>query len=124
MPEANGQAGCALALLGLVHPDVVGVEASVHLPSRSLEGFGGSLMRLMGLDLPIPDHTHLSRRARVLVVQIPRQERTGPIPVVVDSTGLKVFGEGGMDGAPTRCREAAHLDQGSSGGRYPRQGRH
>ncbi|MBK1718948.1 IS5 family transposase [Thiocystis violacea] len=65
-----------------------------HLPYRSLEGFGRSLMRLMGLDWPIPDHTHLSRRVRALVVQIPRQERTGPIHVVVDSTGLKVFGEG------------------------------
>ena len=51
-------------------------------------------MRLMGLDLPIPDHTHLSRRVRTLVVQIPRRERTGPLHVVVDSTGLKVFGEG------------------------------
>lgn len=65
-----------------------------HLPYRSLEGFGRSLMRLMGLDLTIPDHTHLSRRARTLAVQIPRLERTGPIHVVVDSTGLKVFGEG------------------------------
>jgi hypothetical protein len=65
-----------------------------HLPYRSLEGFGRSLMRLMGLDLPIPDHAHLSRRVRTLVVQIPRQERAGPIHVVVDSTGLKVFGEG------------------------------
>ena len=59
-----------------------------------MEGFGRSLMRLMGLDLPVPDHTHLSRRVRRLVVQIPRREHTGPIHVVVDSTGLKVFGEG------------------------------
>lgn len=65
-----------------------------HLPYRALEGLGRSLMHLMGLDLPIPDHTHLSRRVRALVVQIPRQERHGPIHVVVDSTGLKVFGEG------------------------------
>ncbi len=65
-----------------------------HLPYRALEGWGRSLMRLMGLDLPIPDHTHLSRRVRALVVQIPRQERHGPIHVVVDATGLKVFGEG------------------------------
>lgn len=65
-----------------------------HLPDRSLEGFGRSLMGLMGLGLPRPDHAHLSRRARTLAVQIPRQERTGPIHVVVESTGLKVFGEG------------------------------
>jgi hypothetical protein len=65
-----------------------------HLPSRSLEGFGRSLMRRMGLDLPIPDRTHRSRRARGLTIQIPRQERTGPIHAVADATGRKAFGEG------------------------------
>lgn len=65
-----------------------------HLPYRALEGFGRSLMGLMGLDLPVPDHTHLSRRVRALTVQIERCERSGPIHVVADSTGLKVFGEG------------------------------
>jgi hypothetical protein len=46
------------------------------------------------LPLPIPDHTHMSRRARTLQVAIPRQARQGPVHVVVDSTGLKIFGEG------------------------------
>lgn len=64
------------------------------LPNRSVEGLARSLMRLMGLDLPVADHTVLSRRARTLRVQIERRERSGPIHVVADSTGLKVFGEG------------------------------
>jgi hypothetical protein len=64
------------------------------LPNRRVEGLARSLMRLMGLDLPVPDHTVLSRRARTLTVQIERRERSGPIHVVADSTGLKVFGEG------------------------------
>lgn len=64
------------------------------LPNRSVEGLARSLMRLMGLELPVPDHTVLSRRARTLTVQIERRERSGPIHVVADSTGLKVFGEG------------------------------
>ena len=51
-------------------------------------------MRLVGLDLPIPDLTQLSRRARTLVVQVPRRARRGPVHLVVDATGLKVFGEG------------------------------
>jgi Transposase DDE domain len=66
----------------------------LHLPFRAVEGFGRSLMGLMGLDKPIPDHTHLSRRARRLTVQIPRKERTKPVHLVVDSTGVKVWGEG------------------------------
>ena len=65
-----------------------------RLPYRATEGLMKSLMRLNGLDRPVPDHTHLSRRAAQLAVKIPRRPRTGPVHVVVDSTGLKIFGEG------------------------------
>ena len=65
-----------------------------RLPYRATEGLLKSLMRLCGLDLPVPDHTHMSRRAATLEVKIPRRPRDGATHVVVDSTGLKVFGEG------------------------------
>ncbi|MBK5965599.1 IS5/IS1182 family transposase [Thiocystis minor] len=93
-PEPTGKRGAPWRSSDWSIQTLLMLKQVFRLPSRSLEGFGRSLIRLMGLDLPIPDHTHLSRRVRTLVVQIPRQERTGPIPVVVDSTGLKVFGEG------------------------------
>ncbi len=64
------------------------------LPYRATEGLMKSLMRLNGLDLPVPDHTPMSRRAARLAVKIPRPPRKGPVHVVVDSTGLKIFGEG------------------------------
>jgi hypothetical protein len=59
-----------------------------------VEGLAGSIVRFLGLALPIPDHTLMSRRAKTLRVQIPRRARTEPIHLVVDSTGLKVYGEG------------------------------
>ena len=65
-----------------------------RLPYRATEGLVKSLMRLGALDLPVPDHTHLSRRAATLEVKIPRRPRTGATHVVVDATGLKMFGEG------------------------------
>jgi len=65
-----------------------------RLPYRATEGLLKSLMRLCGLHLPVPDHTHMSRRAATLEVKIPRRPRTGATHVVVDSTGLKIFGEG------------------------------
>ena len=65
-----------------------------RLPYRATEGLLKSLMRLCALDLPVPDHTHMSRRAATLQVKIPRRPRTGATHVVVDSTGLKIFGEG------------------------------
>jgi hypothetical protein len=37
-----------------------------HLPLRQTEGFLRSLADLLGLELPIPDHTTLSRRLKKL----------------------------------------------------------
>lgn len=48
----------------------------------------------MGVALPVPDHTQMSRRAKRLKVAILRRERPGPVHLVVDSTGLKIYGEG------------------------------
>ncbi len=70
------------------------LKTRFRLPYRAPEGLLKSLMRLCPLDLPVPDHTHLSRRAGILTVQIPRRPRSGPVHVGVDSTGLKIFGEG------------------------------
>ena len=66
------------------------LKAVFDLPYRMVEGLAGSLIQLMGLTLSIPDHTLMSRRAKTLTVVIPRRSRSGPIDVVVDSTGLKV----------------------------------
>ena len=51
-------------------------------------------MQLMGLDLPVPHPTILSRRAETLEVVLPRKSKDEPLHAVFDSTGLKVFGEG------------------------------
>jgi IS5 family transposase len=46
----------------------------------------------MGLDLPVPDHSTLSRRARTLAVA--PQAASGPVHLLVDSTGVKLSGPG------------------------------
>jgi hypothetical protein len=63
-----------------------------HQPLRQTEGLVGSLLGLMGLDLPIPEHTTLSRRARTLAVA--PQAVSGPVHLLVDSTGVKLSGPG------------------------------
>jgi len=66
-----------------------------HLALRQTEGFLGSILRLMGVNLPCPDHTTLSRRHATVEVrrQIDRAPQ-GSVCVIVDSTGLKVCGQG------------------------------
>ena len=66
-----------------------------NLPLRQTEGFLGSILKLMGLDLPCPDHTTLSRRS--CTINVPRhldRVPVGPVCLIVDSTGLKICGQG------------------------------
>lgn len=65
-----------------------------QLPYRQTEGLGKSLAELMEVSLDIPDYSSLSKRASQLGILLDVRKHTGSIDVVVDSTGLKVFGEG------------------------------
>ena len=64
-----------------------------HLTHRAAEGFVRSIFALLALDLPVPDHTTLSRRAQTLPVALPKKAK-GALTIVADSTGLKIYGEG------------------------------
>src|SRR5215212_7355067 len=69
------------------------LKAVFRLALRQTEGLIGSVIRLLGLDLSVPDHTTLSRRAATLEVPRPRPG-TEPVHLLVDSTGLKLCGPG------------------------------
>lgn len=64
------------------------------IPLRQTEGLLSSLLDLMGVDLPVPDHTTISRRAARRTPAVSTALPVGPITLVIDSTGLKVFGAG------------------------------
>lgn len=65
-----------------------------HLPLRATQGLMLSIMKLLGLDLPVIDYSQLSRRCATLEVALPRRQKNEPLHMVIDSTGVKVFGEG------------------------------
>lgn len=65
-----------------------------HLRLRSTQGLLLSLMKLMKLDLAVPNYSTVCRRRKSLEVVLPRRRPCEPLHVVVDSTGVKVFGEG------------------------------
>src|ERR671913_1559063 len=64
-----------------------------RLALRQTEGPIGSILRLLGLDLAVPDHSTLSRRAETLGVPRPRAGKK-PVHLLVDSTGLRLCGPG------------------------------
>jgi len=92
--DRNGQRG---------HPQVYGevavqcmllLKQSFHLALRQTQGFMQSIFQLVGHNLPVLSYSQLSRRQKTVQVSLPRQTRNRAIHLLVDATGLKVYGEG------------------------------
>lgn len=99
VPPKNGRRGAQPQYSDVAIQAVLTLKAVFGLTNRSAEGFVNSLWDRLGYALKSPDHTQISRRAKTLTVQIPRRMRgaagpEAPLHVVIDSTGLKVYGEG------------------------------
>lgn len=72
------------------------LRAVFRLAYRQTEGLIGSIVGLLGLALPVPDHTTCRRAA---TLEVPRPHAGGggetePLHLLVDSTGLKLCGAG------------------------------
>ncbi len=78
---------------GLAITTALTLRAVFRLALRQAEGLIGSILQLLGLDLPVPDHSTLSRRAETLEVPRPRSG-SEPVHLLVDSTGLRLCGPG------------------------------
>jgi hypothetical protein len=64
-----------------------------HLTNRSVGGFVRSLFQMLNVDLPVPDRSTLLKRSKTLQVRLPKRS-SGSLNLVMDSTGLKEYGEG------------------------------
>lgn len=70
------------------------VRSLLSLPLRQSEGFLEGLAQALSLDLAVPDYSTVSRRSESLEVALPLTLPPGPIHIAIDSSGLKVYGEG------------------------------
>jgi hypothetical protein len=70
------------------------IQAVFHLPLRQTQGLMTSLMSLLGVALAVPHYSTYSRRRTGLEVSLPRQRQGQSLHLVVDTTGLKVYGQG------------------------------
>jgi hypothetical protein len=69
------------------------VKEVFHLTNRGVEGFMRSLFQILKLNLVVPDHSTLAKRGKTVPVKLPKKGR-GCLDIVMDSTGLKIYGEG------------------------------
>ncbi len=70
------------------------IRAIYRLPLRQTEGFLQSVFDLMGVVLPVPHYTTVSKRAGGLLVDLASHGSDEPIHIVIDSSGMKIHGEG------------------------------
>jgi hypothetical protein len=70
------------------------VQEVYHLGLRQTEGLLQSIGEILHLEVAIPSYSTLSRRRATLEIVLPRTRGKEALHVVVDSTGVKVFGEG------------------------------
>lgn len=90
----TGKRGRSQTYTDIIIECMLTLKAVFHLPLRATEGFLLSLVKLAQLTIPVPDYTTLCRRQRDHKVKLLRHQSKEAVHVVVDSTGLKVFGEG------------------------------
>jgi Transposase DDE domain len=92
-PPANGRRGRDQLYSDQLVLGALALKRLFRLDYRSLEGFVSALARLAGHRGPTPDYSSFCKRARRLDVPVPRLP-SGPVTLLLDSTGLKVVGPG------------------------------
>jgi transposase len=71
------------------------LRLAFHLALRQTEGLMSSIFDLLDVPLSTPDHSTLSRRARKMEsISKGCSLPDGPVQLLIDSTGLKMFGAG------------------------------
>ena len=83
------------------------------MPLRRTTGFVQSLLRLVGLDWVVPDFSTLCRRQKTLSVNPPCRGGTGPLNLLIDSTGIKAEGDGERNARKHPSRTCKHVLPGS-----------
>jgi hypothetical protein len=70
------------------------LRSLLRLPLRATQGFIESLILLLKIDIKVPNYSLLSKRASKQIVKLKNLSFNESIDIVIDSTGLKIFGEG------------------------------
>lgn len=94
--DKTGKPGASPLYTDMAITTCLSLGVVLKLPLRQSIGLVRSLFERAGIDLPVPDYSTLSRRRRTLAVALDRAQAAAARPrhLVIDSTGLKIYGEG------------------------------
>ena len=92
--EASGKRGRSPTFSDQSIQFCLSIKCLFSLPLRQAMGMTQSLLQLAGLDWPVPDYSTVSRRQKTLQVAIEVVPTTTGLHLLVDSTGIKMLGEG------------------------------
>lgn len=94
LTEKTGDRGASRSYSELAIQTMASLKAVFHQAGRQIVGFVRSLFELMKIALPVPDHSTVSRRLAALPVELSVKPTKGARHIVIDSSGVKVYGEG------------------------------
>ena len=92
--QKSGRRGASFSYSASAILCALTLQCVYHLPLRATVGLLVSLLELMDVNLPVPDYSTLSRRRATLGVTLQSWVPVGPLHLLVDASGFKVFGEG------------------------------
>lgn len=90
----SGKQGKPLVYTDTAIETALMIREVFQLPLRQTEGFLNSIFTMMQVNLKSPDYSTLSFRGEVLPIKITSSSSSEPVHLVIDSTGIKVYGEG------------------------------
>jgi len=92
--EKSGERGRSPRYTAAAIVAMASLKFVFHQAGRQTCGLVVSVFKLLKVQLPVPDHSTVSRRMDGVEVGLPVKASRKPRHLVIDSTGLKVYGEG------------------------------
>lgn len=92
--EKTGKRGASRRYSDLAIESVALIKSVYSLAGRQAVGFVESVFALLEVDLAVPEHSTVSRRLASLDVTLPIVSKDSARHVVIDATGIKIYGEG------------------------------
>jgi hypothetical protein len=92
--ELSGKKGASNRYTFIAIEMMASLGEIYHLPLRAIQGLTIAIFEMMEINLDVPDFSTLCRRRKSLSIAMPLKTKDPAIHMVVDSTGVKVYGEG------------------------------